>query len=74
VKTSMEFTDPGAIPVTVTLTGSLKEFEELKGSLLESGVPYYQCRALIDQISEAARQLRACVIIAEPEKSEDQSA
>jgi hypothetical protein len=57
MRATAKFSDPSNLPVTVTLSGSLKEFEELSAVML-ADLPYYQLRPLIDQIGDISRKLR----------------
>lgn len=58
LRTTIEYSDPGEQPVTITLRGPLKAFESMADQIRASSVPYYSVSALLDQISTAAYQLR----------------
>lgn len=62
MKAEARFANPDEAAVTITLRGTLKEFEELETALwAEKPVPYWQSRALLETIREAAQKLRAQV-------------
>lgn len=64
------FADPTNYAVTITLSGTLGQFETLAGHLrADKPVPHYAARVLLEQISDVSRQLRAKV---RAETSEDQ--
>lgn len=67
MRAQAKFSDPSEMPVTITLTGTLKEFEELKAAVL-GDLPYWQVRALVDQIVDVSRQLRGTATADAPEQ------
>jgi hypothetical protein len=63
-----EFSDPSTAEVTITLTGQLREFEELRRELMaEKAVPFYRVSNLIGQIDDASSRLRAKVWVEQPD-------
>lgn len=68
VRASACFSDPSEIPVTIELTGSLKEFEELYTYLMrkDEPVPFWVVRNLVEQISDASHKLRRTTQAREP--------
>lgn len=67
LKTTIEYSDPGQMPVTITLRGPLNTFEELAVEMRGREVAYYMVSTLLEQISEASRQLRGRVQIDSPQ-------
>lgn len=71
MRATAQFTDPGDATVSIVLTGSLKEFEELRVAIGASEIPFYRVQALLDQIGDASRQLRAKVEAPRPDLNQD---
>ena len=53
-----QFTDPTDMPVTITLTGTLGEFENLSNAIGSAKIPHYQTSALTEQIRKVSWALR----------------
>ncbi len=64
LRTTIEYADPGEIPVTITLTGTLAGFERLN-KVLKDKVPIYEVDDLVYMIDEATRSLRGRTTITE---------
>jgi hypothetical protein len=59
MRAEARFANPDEAEVTITLRGTLKQFDDLSRAIMAEGaVPYWQARALVDAISEAAHKLR----------------
>lgn len=60
MRAEARFANPDEAMVTITLRGTLKEFDDLAGAMLSdaSAIPYWQSRALVEAIRDAARKLR----------------
>ena len=52
---------PNEAPMSVTLRGTLGEFEDLASAVRKTDIPFWQVRALLDAIADASRKLRAGV-------------
>lgn len=64
MRAEAKFAKPDDAQVTITLRGTLKEFTDLSTAIsADAKVPYWQSRALVDAISEAAWKLRGAVAV-----------
>lgn len=63
MKATAEFSDPSEALVTISLTGTLSEFEDLKKALGDHKMPYWQVGALVEQIGDASFKLRTKVTV-----------
>lgn len=61
LRAKAQFSDPGEQSVTITLTGNLSEFEQLRTDLHGSEIPFYRVQALVDMINRVSLDLRATV-------------
>lgn len=61
MRTKAQFEDPGDIPVTIVLSGSLSEFEEWVKAIRASEIPHYLMAPLTDHVSDVAFKLRKIV-------------
>lgn len=71
VRASLQLADPSNQLVTLTLTATLGEFEELSREIATGKVPAYRVQDLQSKIFEATRRLRDKIQI-EADKDPDQ--
>ena len=71
MRADARFDNPDEAMVTITLRGTLKQFDDLAGAMLsdQSTIPYHQTRALVEAIRDAAWKLRG-VVTAEGESAQ----
>lgn len=72
MRATAKFSDPSDAAVTITLSGTLFEFEAFGLAIREAKIPFYKVQALLEQIDQAAHKLRSAVTVEAGEAGENQ--